>query len=109
MTPDNQPYVDCAIGTPPLNPEPTFLTKLRMLQTKLDGEDRCTVCEAIKALETPPKTDNSWHLLMFATILLFGSGYNTNFFDTMLKVYSKTMSKSKEESTDESPGMSADE
>lgn len=77
-----------------------MIMDLHVLMSKLEGDDKCVVCNAIKALE---KKDTSWNS-SFPWVMLFiilMSGFNGNmdstFFDTVLKTY--TNIKQEEDST----------
>ena len=72
--------------------------KLKQLYDKVEGDDKCTICEAIHILETPSdeKKDNSlWIMLIFFIFLGFSSDPAP--FELISKILNDSISKSKEE------------
>lgn len=67
--------------------------KLYELMQRLDGADKCTVCEAMRELDK--SADGGWNgsfwiLLIF--LIFSGFGNNSNFFD--LEAFSKVLNES---------------
>lgn len=72
---------------------------LRGLIDKLEGEDRCVVCQAIKQLEKS-HNDSSWCMWLFPIIFLLLGNFDMSAINLELlaKSYLKTIGKFPEES-----------
>lgn len=75
---------------------------LRELINKLEGEDRCVVCQAIKELEKKD-TNSSWSAWLFPIIFLLFGNFDMSAINLELlaKSYLKTIGKFPEESEKE--------
>lgn len=76
------------------------LMNLHTLMDKLEGDDKCVVCNAIKQLEECSKSSNdNWYWPMLIMALGFGWGSNGNpiNWDAIAKAYLDTSTKTKEE------------
>lgn len=85
--------------------DPNFLKnavlyKLKDLCDKLEGADKCTICETIHILESPndEKKDNSlWMMLLFFIIFGFGADPIPFDFETFSKILNNSETKTNEE------------
>lgn len=64
--------------------------RLKELINRTEGSDKCTICEAIRQLETPPEdhwNGSWWMILLF--LIFFGYGNNSTSFDfeTFKKIF----------------------
>lgn len=84
------------------NSKNTSIYELTMLKDKLEGEDKCAVCRAIKELENLNNSswNNSiWLILIFVLMFSGYGGQNINM-ESLMKAYNDIIQKSQNEEED---------
>lgn len=70
------------------------------MMTKVEGEDKCTLCKAAEALEKSSNNWSTWPFLMML-MLMFGMDANNHQTTSMMQAYFEALKKCNENSENE--------
>lgn len=99
----NQPIIKDLPETPPLTEKEMAAANLRVLMSKLEGDDRCVACHAAKLLEQKDSSSfdgSMWVVLIFLLCFGFDGSDSQIFSSDFLDVYLKYL-QDKENSADD--------
>lgn len=84
--------------------EKSLNVRLQLLMNKLSGDDRCTVCEAIRTLEKSQNkgtNGNYWIVLLFLIFFGFNDNSKSFFDEEFLKIMQEVLEKRNSENEEE--------